>query len=117
MKEEELRSEEDKQRLMLWATACKTLTARMLGGLDALFIAATQGTNTALPAAMITDSEVRVRCAVHVIFVRSSAHVCCIFVMWRHESAVLWGCASLIGHGGVWRGDVGLRADSCRPGI
>jgi hypothetical protein len=61
MKEEALRTEEDKQLLMHWATACKTLTARMLGGLDALFIAATQGTNTALPAAMITDSEVHLR--------------------------------------------------------
>jgi hypothetical protein len=29
-------------------------------GIDALFVAATQGTNTALPVAMITDSEILV---------------------------------------------------------
>ena len=64
MKEEALRTDHDRQLLMHWAAACKKLTARMLGGLDALFIAATEGTNTALPPAMITDSEVHA-CVLH----------------------------------------------------
>jgi len=60
MKDESTRTEEDRQSLLRWASGCNHLTARLLGGLDALFIAATQGTNTALPAAMITDSEILV---------------------------------------------------------
>jgi len=60
MKDETLRTAQDNEQLMLWAAACQKLTVRMLGGLDALFIAATQGTNTALPPAMITDSEILV---------------------------------------------------------
>ena len=45
MKDEGSRSEQDKQHLLRWAAACNVLTSRLLGGLDALFIAATQGTH------------------------------------------------------------------------
>lgn len=60
MKDASLRTAQDNEQLLAWAEGCEKLTTRILGGLDALFVAATQGTNTALPAAMITDSEILV---------------------------------------------------------
>ncbi|EKX32739.1 hypothetical protein GUITHDRAFT_148413 [Guillardia theta CCMP2712] len=49
------------QSLVVWANLCKILIDRLLGGMDALFLAATQDKSISLPSQMITDSEVRTR--------------------------------------------------------
>jgi hypothetical protein len=60
MTDEQSRTPEAAESLLKWAGECHSLIRRLSAGLDALFMASTQGSVTAFPAAMITDAEVMV---------------------------------------------------------
>mmetsp|Transcript_11430 Transcript_11430/g.22130 ORF Transcript_11430/g.22130 Transcript_11430/m.22130 type:complete len:291 (+) Transcript_11430:1-873(+) len=60
MSDDGQRSSQATNNLLAWAAICATLIKRFSGGLDAVFMAATQNAVTGLPPAIITDAEVMV---------------------------------------------------------